>query len=51
MPLMCWFGRHVPVRSRALLDLNDYTQETHCKRCGAPMERESGGGWRIREAG
>lgn len=47
MRFLCRFGRHSPVRDKQLIDVDEMRQETHCKRCGAPMERESGTPWRL----
>jgi hypothetical protein len=49
-PFLCRLGRHAPVRRKAVMDINDFSQETYCKRCGAAMERETGGSWRLRDA-
>jgi hypothetical protein len=50
MRFLCRIGRHSPVLKKALMDINDFRQETHCKRCGAPMERKVGGPWRLQDA-
>jgi hypothetical protein len=47
MHLMCRFGRHSPLRDKQLIDMSDMRQETACKRCGAPMERQAGTPWRV----
>jgi hypothetical protein len=47
MHLMCRFGRHSPLRDKQLIDITDMRQETPCKRCGAPMERQAGTPWRV----
>jgi hypothetical protein len=45
--LLCRYGHHAPVRAKSLIDINDMRQETYCKRCGIPMERQAGSGWRV----
>jgi hypothetical protein len=50
MSLMCRIGRHSPARAKALINLTELKQQTRCKKCGLPMERESGSGWRVRDA-
>jgi hypothetical protein len=50
MPFLCRLGRHAPVRNKALMDINDFSQQSYCKRCGALMERESGRSWRLQDA-
>jgi len=47
MRFMCRLGRHSPLRDKQLIDISDMRQETHCKSCGAPMEREAGSPWRV----
>jgi hypothetical protein len=50
MKLLCRIGRHVPLRDKALLDLKQMRQNGHCKRCGAPMERDPESPWRLKDA-
>ena len=50
MPLLCRIGRHKPARTKALIDINDLSQRTYCKRCGAVLERDTGSPWSERKA-
>jgi hypothetical protein len=50
MSILCRMGRHKPARTRSLMDINDLSQETYCRRCGAILRREQGTGWSIKEA-
>ena len=50
MSLLCRMGHHAPARKKALIDLDDLKQESCCKRCGAPMQRDFGSAWRLQDA-
>jgi hypothetical protein len=50
MHFLCRMGRHKPARTKSLMDINDLSQETHCRRCGAQLRREQGGGWSATDA-
>jgi len=47
MSILCRLVRHEPMRDRTLIDLGRMTQRGHCKRCGAPMERDPDSPWRL----
>jgi hypothetical protein len=50
MSWLCRLGHHSPKRKSALIVIDDLKQETYCKRCGAPMQREFASSWRLQDA-
>lgn len=46
--LSCLLNRHKPSRRSVVWDSFRYT--SHCVRCGKPVYRKQGGGWREADA-